>query len=351
MNRNQRLKVTAVATSATLIGGFSQDSNAIDIVVDYTYDTNNFFNTAVKRDALQAAADRFSGIIDSDLAPVSASGTSSGTGSGWRVGFSHPGTGNQFQLSTASDSASDPLESFVGSAGGYGFSGLNANEWVLFAGGRNLAAAGEGGTGTGTNFTGVFNDINGPVHRGFDDNTSSNTTADLPRWGGSITFDTGTNWHFGIDSISGSGEVDFYTIALHEVGHALGLGASWNQWQDDGAGSYIGLGALDAYNADNGTSLTSLNLVSTTNDHWEDGIYQSAIFELGNPNLAGTVGLGVEQDLLIEPIANFSSTQSRIELTNTDVGALRDLGWSVVPEPSSFVLVSVGLVFGLRRRR
>lgn len=140
-------------------------------------------------------------------------------------------------------------------------------------------------------------------------------------------------------------------MAIHEVGHALGLSADWNQWQNDGAGSYVGLGAVDAYNADNGTALTSLNLVSSTNDHFEDGIYDSNIFEPGNPNLAGTVGLGVGQDLLLEPVANFTSSQLRFELTNVDVAALEDLGWSVIPEPSIFALAGLGLAFGLRRRR
>ena len=308
MNQKLRSSSTFVSSLVVLSGCFAEKATAIDIVVDYSFDTENFFDTTEKRDAIEAAAARYSAIINSDLAAVAPSGTASGTNAGWRVGFTHPGTGQQnFQLSTAADSGSDSL---VGAgaplAGEYGFVGLNANEWLLFAGGRSLNSDGVGGTGTGTNFTSTFNDIEGPMHRGFDDNTPSATSNDLPRWGGSISFDTGTNWHFGIDTASATGESDFYSLALHEVGHALGLSISFNQWQNDGSGNYLGLGAIDAYNLDNGTSLTSLELASATNDHWADGLYQSEIFELGNPNLVGTVGLGVGQDLIMEPIANFT---------------------------------------------
>ncbi|MGJ8723117.1 MAG: hypothetical protein ACSHYB_01055 [Roseibacillus sp.] len=185
MNYNQRLSFTLFSVCTAVSAGLYQQAGAINIVVDYTFDTGNFFDTTAKRDVMEAAAARFSAIINSELAPVSSSGTSSGTGAGWRVGFSHPGTGADFQLSTAADAGSDPLTGAgAAAAGGYGFAGLNANEWILFAGGRSLVSAGEGGTGTGTNFTSVFNDVNGPMNRGFDDNTPANSVGDLPRWGG-----------------------------------------------------------------------------------------------------------------------------------------------------------------------
>ena len=337
-----------LAASLIAVSGSLVSAKDFTIVVDYTYDTNNFFASAASKVALQAAADRFSGIINSNLDAVGPGGTGSGTGAGWRVGFTHPGTGASFQLSTATSSGTDPLFGFVGAADAYNFSGLNADEWILYAGGRPQGAAGSGGTGTGTNFTSTFDDINGPMHRGFNDNTPSNSVSDLPRWGGAISFDTGTSWNFDLNSTGGG--VDFYSIALHEIGHALGLNSSWNQWQDDGGGNYIGSEALAAYNADNGTSLTSLNQVGGSNDHWEDGTYESFLFPGGNT--VGTVPGGTKQDLLMEPIANFGGLQQRFELTNTDVAALRDLGWSTVPEPSSAMTVLfAGAMIAMKRRR
>ncbi|MEM6750936.1 MAG: hypothetical protein AAF612_10740, partial [Planctomycetota bacterium] len=191
--------VTGITT--VLAVGAAGPASAINVVVDYSYDTNNFFDTQAKRDAMQAVADRYSRVITSSLAAVSPAGTGSGTSAGWRIGFTHPGTGGSVQISTAASSATDPLVG-VGAAvaNEYGFAGLTADEWTLFVGGRAQSAAGSGGTATGTNFTTTFDDIQGPMHRGFDDNTPSDSVGDLPRWGGSISFDTGRTWHFDLDT-------------------------------------------------------------------------------------------------------------------------------------------------------
>lgn len=321
---------------------------AINIVVDYSLDTNNFFSTQQRKDALEAAASRFSSVITSNLAAVGPGGTGTGTSAGWRIGFTHPGTGADWEISTATDFGSDPLAG-AGAASGYGFSGLQANEWILFAGGRSITAAGEGGTGTGTNFTTTFDDLQGPLHRGLGSN-GADTFNDLPRWGGAITFDIGLTWHFDLGTPASGGTTDFYSIALHEIGHALGLGTSWNDWQHDGSGNYTGANAVSAYNNDNGTSLSSLDLVSSANGHWKDGVYQSFLFPGGDP--VGTVDGETKQDLLLEPTANFSGTQQRFELTNVDVASLEDTGWEVIPEPSSAFLAAFGMAaFCLRRRK
>jgi hypothetical protein len=46
----------------------------------------------------------------------------------------------------------------------------------------------------------------------------------------------------------------------------------------------------------------------------------------------GTVGTDGLQDLLMEPTANFTAAVKRFELTNVDVAALRDVGWSTVAQ-------------------
>ena len=341
-----------------IVGGLTVPAYALVIDVDYTYDTNNFFDTQQKRNAMQAAADRFSRVISSSLTAVGPGGTGSGTGPGWRVGFSHPGTGASFQVSTAASFATDPLAG-AGMADVYGFAGLSADRWILYAGGRSLGgAAAVGGTGTGTNFTSTFTDLNGPMHRGVISETpggTTNTAADIPAWGGAVSFNNTLNWHFSTQSAAPSGTIDFYSIALHEIGHALGLSLSFNQWEQfDTGGTYTGPAAVHAYNNDNGTSLTELNQVSADNEHWEDGTYDSVIFAGGSPNYVGTVGAGNLQDLLLEPIANFTPSQRRIELTKVDAAAFRDLGWSVipVPEPSSFLFFGlISTLVGVKRWR
>ncbi len=323
--------------SLLVFAGLSvQSAGAIDIVVDYTYDSNNFFDTQAKKDAMQAVADRFSRIITSSLAAVAPGGTGSGTSAGWRIGFTHPGNGNSFQVSTAANSAVDPLS--ANPADIYGFPGLTADTWILYAGGRPLGSSGVGGSATGLNFTSTFNDINGPMHRGFNDNTPGDTVGDLPRWGGSISFDTGRTWHFDLTTIAPFSSSDFYSIALHEVGHALGLGTSWNQWPGAGTSTYTGVKAVTALNADNGSAAASLSLQGGGNNHFKDQTHDSFVFANGTPATVGVVPNGVLQDLLMEPIANFGGQQRRFELTNVDAAALRDLGWETlsgaVPDPS-----------------
>lgn len=345
----QRLLLAAVAFMASGLLALPSHADMV-IAVDYTYDTNNFFDTAAKRAGLEAAADRLSRIINSPLAAVTPAGTGTGTGPGWRIGFTHPGTGSSWQLSTAANAGSDPFSSGSGAANDYGFSGLAADTWILYAGGRGLSSAGVGGTATGTNSLATFDDINGPLHRGLFGNGPGSSVSDLPVWGGSISFDTGRTWHFDPATAAPSGTVDLYSIALHEIAHALGLNITWNQWtqhQTAGNTQFSGPQTVAAYNADNGTNLTSLALVSGSDPHFADNTYDSRIFAAANPNLVGTVGLGGMQDLLMEPIANFTSTLRRFEMTNVDVAALRDVGWSTVPEPSAYLLVGCTLLLAM----
>src|SRR3954469_6699936 len=78
---------------------------AIHIVVDYRYDSNNFFNTQPKRDALESAAKRYSDIITTSLSAATLADNSTDP----RIGFTHPGTGANFEVSAAVSAASDAL--------------------------------------------------------------------------------------------------------------------------------------------------------------------------------------------------------------------------------------------------
>jgi hypothetical protein len=252
-----------------------------------------------------------------------------------RIGFFHPGTGDYFEVSSASSLATDSLGTCGTCYAANEYRGpwsIGANEVIIYAGGHNIAAAGQANTGTGLNSNTVFNSSGSHLNRGF---RTSGGTNYLPMWGGAITFDTvGVNWHFDLSTPAPNNTTDFYSIALHEIGHIFGLATSWNEWSGLSSGSqFLGANAYMAYNGDNGTSLTALNRVSASDPHFQDGTYDSYIFQNGSPNLAGTVGLGAKQDLLMEPTANFISPGlRRFELTNTDVAALRDVGWTTIPQ-------------------
>ena len=327
------------ACLALILAVVIRSADAIEIVVDYSFDTQNFFDTEEKRNTLQAAADRYSRVITSSLLAVAPDDSERG----WRVGFNHPGTGSQIQLSSAESAATDPLSSSVADV--YNFSGLVEDQWILFAGGRPLVSAGLGGTATGVNFSMTFDDVNGPLHRGLIPNTPVNSANDLPVWGGSIAFNSNLSWHFGLDTVAAPTDIDFYSIALHEIGHALGLNTGWNQWEQhvDGA-TYVGTSALAAYNEDNQDGLAALQMESAQNTHWREGSYDSFIFSLGQPQLVGTVGSDALQDLLMEPIANFTPSVSRFELTNVDAAALVDIGWSILEEGAGLDVTGDGVV-------
>ncbi len=336
----------------TVMGLVGAPAGAIVITVDYRYDTNGFFDLGTSegvmaRAALEAAAGRFSAIITTPLSAVSLTDNSRDD----RIGFTHPGTGLPYDVSAAASSATDALAVNAVAEEYRGAWSIAQDEWILYAGGRSLGSGGIGGTGTGLNFSTVFTDGASVLNRDF---RASGSVSNLPVWGGAISFDDdgSTPWHYDHTTAAASGTTDLYSIALHEIGHALGLSTSWNEWGDLSlAGVFSGSNAVAAYNADNGASETTLNLVSALNPHWADGAYDSNIFALGNPNVVGTVGLGVLQDLLMEPTANFVfPTIRRFELTNADVAALEDLGWTVVvPEPASLALLIGGGLVVLRR--
>ncbi len=332
MSRFQRVQTLSLLV---VVFCFPMPLRAITITVDYRYDTNDFFNPATTsgqqaRAALEAAATRYSEIITTSLGAVSLVDNSIDA----RIGFLHPGSGANWDVSSAYSSATDALAGTSVAEEYRGAWSIAADEWILYAGGQSLSSAGQAGTGTGLNYTSVFDDGNSVLNRGF---RSSGSISNLPVWGGAVTFDNDgdVNWHFDYTTAATSGTTDFYSIAMHEIGHVLGLGTSWTEWsQWSSNGVYTGPQAVAAYNADNGTSLSGLNLVSSANGHWEDGTYESNLFAAGNPNVVGTVGLGNPQDLLMEPTANFIfPSLRRLELTNVDVAALEDLGWSVISAP------------------
>lgn len=312
-------------------------AHALIVKVDYRFDTKGFFDRPGAKDALEAAAARWSRIIDQTLLPVEIKDEPR---SDIRFSLFHPATGKLVQVSAAASAASDVVVEFGQPPADFYFGEftLEQDVWVLFAGGRDLPIlpsgeqlVGSGGPlGLGINVSQLENDPKSLVNRGFNKGIDS-----LKVLGGAVVFDTESSWNFDFYDPT-SGGLDFYTFALHEIGHALGLNcSSCPEWRAlASSGKYVGPLALEAYNADNEESISGLEIqnLSLKQYHWSDDQYQSAIFTLGSPNIYGTVPEGDLQDLLMDPFIDVTNVIRRLEVTNVEVGALRDIGWSVINE-------------------
>lgn len=153
-------------------------------------------------------------------------------------------------------------------------------------------------------------------------------------------------------------------ILAHEIGHALGIGPLWeaNGLYVAGSGQYLGEYGLRAYRAvfDAGAAFVPVELAGnpgTIGLHW-DQLMRSSPQE-GNPSdpwsLSPLTGITDPQgrDLALELLTGaLDPDYGEPFLSRLTVQSLRDLGFTVVPEPSSAVLalMAAGTVCNRRRR-
>src|SRR3954470_2140071 len=74
-----------------------QTGPTVQVVIDYTYDTNHFFDTQPKRDLLQQAADSVVKWFRDDLLSITPSAADT-----WEAIFDNPATGAQKTVSNLS---------------------------------------------------------------------------------------------------------------------------------------------------------------------------------------------------------------------------------------------------------
>ncbi len=291
-----------VCLVAGFMAAFGQHASAVSIEFDYSFDTNNFFSSQARKDVLNAAGSFFSNTIQDDLTAITPGGVNS-----FAARFSNPATGI---LTTIND-----------------FS-VAADKLVVYAGGRALAGStlGAGGPG-GFNVGGTSDFVTNAVTRGETPTTAGvqgSTATDFSPWGGAITFDTEASWFFDPE-VSTSGDVvdnDFFSVALHELGHLLGIGSA-DSWDNLVSGlDFTGPASAGVFTGD--------VPLATDQAHWKDG----------------TTGLvnGVSMEAAMDPSLLVGS---RKVFTNLDVAALTDIGWEVaaaVPVPAAIWLLGSGLI-------
>ncbi|WOO42650.1 hypothetical protein [Rubellicoccus peritrichatus] len=335
-------------------------SPAFDVVLDYSDDIagRNFFGgNATATAALEAAATAVSNAITTQLGAITTDPVTGTNGStSYTINpnyiYSNPETG----VTTTLNNATSPL-----------------NEYRVYVGtqlltGSTLGQGGPGGRGVSTSGGGfesewigavsaaesAFNaqyNRGGPIFSTFNfaptlGSTTANATINMGGTLGNLWFDVDTDndldfdtstelsdfWHFDHTTPVESGKIDFYSVALHELIHAVGFGLI-DSWDDLVSGT-------------DWTGPEVIALLGTGTDVLDPD--QSHI-------KAGTMGLSIVDDSPQEAIMDPDITAgTRKQITDVDLAFLQDMGFSVVPEPGHYAVwagvLSLLVMLVFRRR-
>jgi len=190
-------------------------------------------------------------------------------------------------------------------------------------------------------------------------------------WDTKIEYDitaAGLNWNFGADAPL-SNDIDFRSVIAHEIGHSLGWDTTFDNNYDDWGwmytnypnGGYYGLTDWDnnlvdgsGNRASNGGTGIPGNFIQNDNPVFFDGanavalygglvpIYAPAVFSNGS-SLAhlDESALG---NLLMSPF--ISRGQTIRTVSELEWAMMKDMGWNIIPEPSSILLLysAVGFI-------
>lgn len=238
---------------------------AVLLQIDYTYDTGFFKNNPDARAIMERVASEIGNSLNAPLAAITPGGSN-----GWTATFYNPATGAQASIANLT---------------------IPANTLKIYVGARVIPGDEGGFGGAGGYILSGSTAWNGAT-------LTRGHTGYAP-WGGSITFDSGDSYFFG-QTTAGltTSKVDFYTVALHEMGHLLGVGTA-PQWNANVSGSsFVGASARGVY----GGPVP----LSSDRGHWADGVTLRGAATVLDPNLPrGT----------------------RVAWTALDAAALRDIGW------------------------
>jgi hypothetical protein len=283
---------------------------------DYRYDTTGFFaKNGQAKEALSRAGAFFQSSLNDQLSAITPSASNS-----WNAYFLNPTTGG-LQTAENLNVAANTLTIFVGARS---------------MGTQSLAQGGYGGLGYYAGASDPF--VTTLVSRGQTGVTTGSHATDFAPWGGSISFNKSVSWNFSA-GLPSAKQNDFYSVALHEVGHVLGFGGTTcNAWAADTAGNGSMFAGANTIAIDNG-----LAALSSDETHWKEGT-TSIVY-----------GSDVVQEAAMDPTLKIGS---RKLFTSLDMAALADIGWEVktmaVPEPTTMAglasLAVMGIVIGLRRR-
>ena len=320
-------------------------TDAAIVQVDYSYDAanGNFFGSnPTAKAALNAAALDIGNAITGSLGPVTTdiySGTNGSTTAtfDWRFSLTNPSTGTATTVNTFTFAANSvtiaagarPLAAStlgVGGPAGAGFqlsgSGFES-EWIGAVAAAESASNASMRRGGGP----IIGTLSGSSTLGA---ATANYSLTYGAMLGSLSFNSTSTFHYDHTTPVLAGENDFYSVALHEILHAIGFGVS-DTWTSLHSGTtWTGSNVITLQGS-------GANMVSADGGHIADGKMSTRITD-------GTV-----QEAAMDPTLTVGSRKS---LTQLDLAFLRDLGFTTVPEPTSGALCfGAGFVLMLVRRR
>jgi hypothetical protein len=251
---------------------------ALTIRIDYTYDDPSrggmgFFADPTRRALVERAARDLAAPITSTPAAITPGGSNT-----WTATFFHPSTGQQTSIPNLS---------------------VAQGEMIVYVGAMAMGSAEAGLGGTGG--------FQGSGTSSFLTNLRSRGQTGYAAWGGSVSFDTTVPWYTGSATTYASSLTDLYTVAVHEMGHVLGLGTSAEFNQRFNGPYFIGENAVAA----NGNRPVAM---SPDLAHWA----------------SGTMSNGQPASLQPEIIPGI-----RYGFSALDYAALKDIGWQVSTGPTS----------------
>lgn len=338
--------------AAVVTGIAVSQASAINIVLDYSHAGGTFLEDGgvgpVAKAAIAAAAADLSAAITTSLnatTDVSVGTGPNGASASFNLylTYANPTTG-AFPTTYNGGVAvvpADEVRIFVGSQllggdllgeGGPGSFGYNSH----LSGGFSIAdrqaaitaAASAGSTnllrGGGPTITTLSGSFGPPADDPYPHSIQLGSTL------GSLWFDSDTDWHYDHTTDVADGKFDLYSVALHEIMHALGIGSSesWDALQS--GNDWAGTNVIDLLGS-------GVDVLNPAGDHIVAGQQSPRVSD------------GVLQEAVMDPSL---TSGTRKQLTELDLAFLRDINWdTVVPEPSSLmILAGAPLLFARRRR-